>query len=84
MMTRWYQIGTFSPFFRGHGHIDTKRREPYLFEQPYQGIMRDAIRMRYSIMPAFYTAFFDASRTGMPILRCAVPLLSGCTRTWTN
>lgn len=69
MMTRWYQIGTFSPFFRGHGHIDTKRREPYLFEQPYQGIMRDAIRMRYSIMPAFYTAFFDASRTGMPILR---------------
>lgn len=69
MMTRWYQIGAFSPFFRAHGHIDTKRREPYLFDQPYQGIMRDAIRLRYSIMPAFYTAFHQATQTGLPIMR---------------
>lgn len=70
MMTRWYQIGAFSPFFRAHGHIDTKRREPYLFDQPYQGIMREAIRTRTSLMPAFYTAFYQASQTGAPIMRC--------------
>ena len=69
MMTRWYQIGAFSPFFRAHGHIDTKRREPYLFDQPYQGIMRDAIRVRTSLMPAFYTAFYQATQNGAPIMK---------------
>ncbi|KAI5480797.1 glycoside hydrolase family 31 protein [Pseudohyphozyma bogoriensis] len=69
MMVRWYQVGAFSPFFRAHGHIDTKRREPYLFDQPHQGYMRDAVRLRYSILPTMYTAFFDASKTGIPILR---------------
>ncbi|GAA5875927.1 hypothetical protein JCM8547_008350 [Rhodosporidiobolus lusitaniae] len=69
MITRWHQIGTFSPFFRAHGHIDTKRREVYLWDQPYQGIMRDAIRLRYQLLPVFYTAFKEASLTGAPILR---------------
>ncbi|KAM0791314.1 hypothetical protein ACM66B_005786 [Microbotryomycetes sp. NB124-2] len=69
MLVRWYQVGAFSPFFRAHGHIDTKRREPYLFEQPYQGYMRDAIRLRYTLLPALYTAFYEASLTGKPILR---------------
>lgn len=69
MMVRWYQVGAFSPFFRAHGHIDTKRREPYLFEQPIQGYIRDAIRLRYTIIPAMYTAFYEASLTGIPILR---------------
>jgi alpha 1,3-glucosidase len=32
MLVRWYQVGAFMPFFRAHGHIDTKRREPYLFD----------------------------------------------------
>lgn len=71
MMTRWHQIGAFSPFFRAHGHIDTKRREVYLFDQPYQGIMRDAIRLRHSLLPTFYTAFYEHSLAGLPILRYA-------------
>ncbi|GAA5874605.1 hypothetical protein JCM16303_002920 [Sporobolomyces ruberrimus] len=69
MMTRWHQVGAFSPFFRAHGHIDTKRREVYLWDQPYQGIMRDAIRLRYSLLPAMYTAFYESSLSGVPILR---------------
>lgn len=31
LLTRWYQLGTYYPFFRGHAHLDTKRREPWLF-----------------------------------------------------
>ncbi|SCV72067.1 BQ2448_4761 [Microbotryum intermedium] len=69
MMTRWYQVGALSPFFRAHGHIDTKRREPYLFAEPYRSLMRESIRLRYKILPAMYTAFYEASRTGVPILR---------------
>ena len=31
LLVRWYQVGAFYPFFRGHAHHDTKRREPWLF-----------------------------------------------------
>jgi alpha 1,3-glucosidase len=29
LLARWYQAGAFQPFFRGHAHIDAKRREPW-------------------------------------------------------
>jgi alpha 1,3-glucosidase len=69
LLTRWYQTGAFYPFFRAHAHIDAKRREPYLAEEPYRSIIREAIRMRYALLPVFYTAFHRTSLDGMPVLR---------------
>ena len=69
LLTRWYQAGAFYPFFRAHAHIDTRRREPYLAGAPYTQIITQALRLRYSLLPAFYTAFHTAHSTGMPILR---------------
>lgn len=69
LLTRWYQAGAFYPFFRAHSHIDTRRREPYLAGEPYTGIMTRAIRLRYQLLPAWYTAFHEASVDGSPILR---------------
>ena len=69
LLTRWYQAGAFYPFFRGHAHIDTRRREPYLAGEPYTQIITQALRLRYSLLPAWYTAFHEASTTGAPVLR---------------
>ena len=69
MLVRWYYVGAFSPFFRAHAHIDTKRREPFLLAEPYKSIVRDILRLRYSMLPVWYTAFREASVTGMPVLR---------------
>jgi alpha 1,3-glucosidase len=69
LLTRWYQSGAFYPFFRGHAHIDTRRREPYLAGEPYTGIITQALRLRYSLLPAWYTAFHEASTDGTPIIR---------------
>lgn len=69
MLVRWYQVGAFAPFFRAHAHIDTKRREPYLLEEPHKSMVRDIIRLRYSMLPIWYTAFRHASVTGIPVLR---------------
>ncbi|KAF5375520.1 hypothetical protein D9615_009169 [Tricholomella constricta] len=69
MLVRWYQVGAFAPFFRAHAHIDTKRREPFLLDQPYKGMIRDILRLRYSMLPVWYTAFRETSVNGLPVLR---------------
>ncbi|KAK9458254.1 glycosyl hydrolases family 31-domain-containing protein [Dipodascopsis uninucleata] len=69
LATRWYQAGAFYPFFRGHAHIESKRREPWLFGEPYTSYIRDAIRLRYQLMPSIYTAFHRASFDGVPVVR---------------
>lgn len=69
LLVRWYQAGAFYPFFRAHAHIDTRRREPYLFPEPERGIVTRALRLRYSLLPAWYTAFHAASTNGSPIVK---------------
>ncbi|KAI9682469.1 MAG: hypothetical protein M1829_000261 [Trizodia sp. TS-e1964] len=69
LLTRWYQAGAFYPFFRAHAHIDTRRREPYLASDPHRSIMTQAIRLRYQLLPTWYTAFHEASVDGSPIIR---------------
>ncbi|KAK5084362.1 glucosidase II [Lithohypha guttulata] len=69
LQTRWYQAGAFYPFFRAHAHIDTRRREPYLLGEPYTEIMAQAVRLRYSLLPSWYTAFREAATEGVPIVR---------------
>ncbi|PWN54028.1 alpha-glucosidase II precursor [Violaceomyces palustris] len=69
MLVRWYQAGIWEPFFRAHAHIDTKRREPYLLEEPLRSAVRDLIKLRYKLLPAWYTAFKESRESGLPILR---------------
>lgn len=69
LLTRWYQLAAFYPFFRAHAHLDTKRREPWLFGEPYTSHIREAIRVRYALLPYFYTLFREASTTGVPVMR---------------
>lgn len=69
LITRWYQAGTFYPFFRAHAHIDSRRREPYLLGEPHTAIVTAAIRLRYQLLPAWYTAFYQSNKDGSPIVR---------------
>lgn len=69
LLSRWYQAGIWYPFFRAHAHIDTRRREPYLISEPHRTIISQAIRLRYQLLPAWYTAFHEASINGTPIVR---------------
>jgi len=69
LLLRWYQAGAFQPFFRGHAHHDSKRREPWLFGDPWTSHIRKAIRTRYSYLPYWYTLFHEASITGLPVMR---------------
>ncbi|RCN40635.1 glycosyl hydrolase, family 31 [Ancylostoma caninum] len=69
LLTRWYQAGAFQPFFRAHAHIDTKRREPWLFSKETLAAIRQAIRRRYALLPYWYALFREHALTGAPPMR---------------
>lgn len=69
LFSRWYQAGAFLPFFRAHAHIDTKRREPWLYGPQTLELVREAIRKRYSLLPFWYTQFYIHNQTGEPVIR---------------
>lgn len=69
LLTRWYQLGVYYPFFRGHAHLDTARREPWLNGEPYTSRVRQALRERYRILPYLYSVFREANVTGAPVMR---------------
>lgn len=69
LLVRWYQAGCMQPFFRAHAHIETQRREPWLFGDETTALIRSALRLRYALLPLWYTAFEEAGRTGVPAMR---------------
>uniref|UniRef100_A0A4W4GGK4 Neutral alpha-glucosidase AB n=1 Tax=Electrophorus electricus TaxID=8005 RepID=A0A4W4GGK4_ELEEL len=69
LLVRWYQAGAYQPFFRGHAHMDTPRREPWLFGPDNTALIREAIRQRYALLPYWYQQFYNAHRTGQPVMR---------------
>uniref|UniRef100_A0A671RCK7 Neutral alpha-glucosidase AB n=1 Tax=Sinocyclocheilus anshuiensis TaxID=1608454 RepID=A0A671RCK7_9TELE len=69
LLVRWYQVGAYQPFFRAHAHIDTPRREPWLFGPENTALIREAIRQRYALLPYWYQLFYNTHRTGQPVMR---------------
>ncbi|MBN3316980.1 GANAB glucosidase, partial [Atractosteus spatula] len=69
LLVRWYQTGAYQPFFRAHAHLDTPRREPWLFGDENMRLIREAVRQRYTLLPYWYTLFYSAYRTGQPAMR---------------
>jgi alpha 1,3-glucosidase len=69
LMVRWYQVGAFYPFFRGHAHLETKRREPWLFGPETTRHIRKAINNRYVFLPYIYTTFYRTHTEGIPVIR---------------
>lgn len=39
------------PFYRAHAHHDCKRREPWTFSKPIQDAIREAVYLRYKLLP---------------------------------
>ncbi|HEY7848541.1 MAG TPA: TIM-barrel domain-containing protein, partial [Ktedonobacterales bacterium] len=69
LLTRFMQLGAFFPFYRNHSSLGTPAQEPWAFGQPWETFCRDAIRLRYRLLPYLYTLVEEASRTGAPITR---------------
>lgn len=69
LYTRWMQLGAFTPFFRGHTIINTRDQEPWAFGEDVENNVRNIMNLRYELLPFFYNEFYNASQTGIPIVR---------------
>lgn len=68
LYVRWLQYGVFQPVFRPHAQEDVAA-EPVFREPKTRALAREAVRLRYAMLPYNYTIAFENSRTGMPMMR---------------
>lgn len=69
LFARWHQLGVWYPFYRGHAHLTTKRREPWVYGDHMTQLVRNAVRTRYRMLPMWYTLAAEWSFKGSPMLR---------------
>lgn len=69
LYVRWSQQGVWYPFYRDHAHIDSKRREPWMFGETAMKRVRSAVVSRYRLLPEWYTRFMEYTILGLPIIR---------------
>ena len=65
LLVRWMQAGCLAPFFRNHYSKGTRPQEPFAFDEATMTLCRDAINLRYHLLPYIY----DVAHEDLPILR---------------
>ena len=72
LFVRWVQQGIFQARFSIHSASnDNTVTEPWMFKNSAK-IIRDAVLLRYRMTPYLYSAEYEASLTGSPIMRALV------------
>ncbi len=65
---RWMQFGVFQPIYRPHAHPSVPP-EPIFWDDETKRIVREAIRLRYRLLPYHYTLMFENATAGLPLMR---------------
>src|SRR4051794_11133861 len=69
LFLRWMQYGTLTPFCRNHSEMGNVDQYAWTWGDTVLGFVRDAIELRYRLIPYLYAAFIRASETGAPVQR---------------
>ena len=72
LLSRWVQVGAFTPLFRNHSTIGSREQEPWTFGNETEEINRKYIKLRYKFIPYLYDMMYKCEENGAPIIR---PLL---------
>ena len=68
LYTRWMQYGVFQPVYRPHAQ-DHIAPEPVFHDEATQNIVREYVKLRYSLLPYNYSLSMQNSLTGLPMMR---------------
>lgn len=69
LFIRWFELGAYMPFCRGHGEQGTCRKEPWSFGPRALDAVRSALERRMRLLPTFVALFEEAHRSGLPVCR---------------
>ena len=72
LLSRWVQMGAFTPLFRNHSAMGTRDQEPWAFDKETEDINRKYIKLRYKFLPYIYDVMRETEESGAPVIR---PLL---------
>jgi alpha-glucosidase len=67
LLLRWYQLGMLSAFARNHTHAGSVEQFPWSFDGQFLAEIRQAINLRYQLLPYLYSCFLLAHDIGRPI-----------------
>ena len=68
LLSRWVQVGAFTPLFRNHSAMYTRDQEPWMFDAKTEEINRKYIKLRYKLLPYIYDLMWKAESTGLPVI----------------
>ncbi|AZO96419.1 glycoside hydrolase family 31 protein [Halocella sp. SP3-1] len=69
LLSRWVQVGAFTPLFRNHSAAYTRDQEPWCFDLETERIYRKYVKLRYRLIPYLYDLFWQEQKIGLPIIR---------------
>ncbi|XP_062999640.1 lysosomal alpha-glucosidase-like isoform X1 [Elgaria multicarinata webbii] len=69
LCTRWMQLGAFYPFSRNHNTQDEKAQDPSAFSPAARTAMKEALEVRYALLPFLYSLFHRAHLQGDTVAR---------------
>ena len=70
LYVRWVQYGTFSPFLRIHSNKNPRlNKDPWAYDKDHFDALRDAIDLRYRLVPYIYTMARHTYDTGIGLCR---------------
>jgi alpha-glucosidase len=69
LLSRWVQIGCFTPLFRNHSAALTRDQEPWTFDERTEQINRKYIQLRYRLLPYLYDQLWRSEKSGLPLIR---------------
>ncbi len=69
LLIRWFQFSLFTPLFRNHAAMGTRRQEPYAYDGETVGILRNILELRYSMIPWLYSELLKAAESDHPLFK---------------
>ncbi len=66
---RFFQLGIFHPLMRCHFSHEHGEKEPWSFGSAYETLIRKVVELRYRLLPYLYTALWQHTRKGTPVIR---------------
>ncbi|RUA15184.1 MAG: alpha-glucosidase [Clostridia bacterium] len=69
LYARWISMGAFQPFFRTHTIKHSPWQEPWRYGEEIEAVSRKYITLRYRLLPAIYTLFWQYTTRGAPMMR---------------